>query len=73
MFIFEISENCNLFSFVKNDNIHGFFRCFVANFEVAGFAPKQKYTGWTTVRTAKSWPRKNLSEHSELPKTGFAI
>jgi len=30
----------------------------VANFEFAGFAPKQKYTGWTVsmemVRTAKS-------------------
>ena len=35
----------------------------VANFEFAGFALKQKYTGWTvsmeTVHTAKSWPRKN--------------
>ena len=42
---------------VKNDNIHNFFRL-VANFEFAGFAPKQKYTGWTVsmemVRTAKS-------------------
>ena len=82
----------NLFSFsiflassgsftVKNDNIHRFFFFFfallVANFEFAGFAPKQKYTGWTvsmeTVRTAKSWPRKNQSEHRDLPKTGFAI
>ena len=62
---------------VKNDNIHSFFRCLVANFEFAGFAPKQKYTGWTVsmemVRTAKSWPRKNQSEHRDLPKTGFAI
>ena len=44
---------------VKNDNIHSFFfAVWVANFEFAGFAPKQKYTGWTvsreTVRTAKS-------------------
>ena len=33
-----------------------FFAVLVANFEFAGFAPKQKYTGWTvsmeTVRTA---------------------
>ena len=44
---------------VKNDNIHSFFfAVLVANFEFAGFAPKQKYMGWTvsmeTVRTAKS-------------------
>ena len=45
---------------VENDNIHGFFfsAVLVANFEFAGFAPKQKYTGWTlsmeTVHTAKS-------------------
>ena len=44
---------------VKNDNIHiFFFAVLVANFEIAGFPPKQKYTGWTvsmeTVRTAKS-------------------
>ena len=44
---------------VKNDNIHSFFfAVLVANFEFAGFAPKQKYTGWTvsmeTVHTAKS-------------------
>ena len=63
---------------VKNDNIHSFFfALLVANFEFAGFAPKRKYTGWTvsmeTVRTAKSWPRKNQSEHKDLPKTGFAI
>ena len=59
---------------VKNDNIHIFF---VANFEFAGFAPKQKYKVWTvtmeTVRTAKSRPRKNQSERKYLPKTGFAI
>ena len=46
------------------------------NFEFDGLAPKEKYTGWTvsteTVRTAKSWPRKNQSEHRDLPKTGFA-
>ena len=63
---------------VKNDNIHSFFfAVLIANFEFAGFAPKQKYKGWTvpieTVRTAKSWPRKNQSEHRDLPKTGFAI
>ena len=50
---------------VKNDIIHTFFAVLVANFEFAGFAPKQKYTDWTismeTVRTAKSWPRKNQS------------
>ena len=51
----------------ENDIIHSFFfAVLVANFEVAGLAPKQKYTDWTvsmeTVRTAKS-----------LPKTGFAI
>ena len=44
---------------VKNDNIHSFFfTVLVANFEFAGFSPKEKYTGWTvsmeTVRTAKS-------------------
>ena len=45
---------------VKIDNIHTFFffAVLVANFEFAGFAPKQKYTDWTvcmeTVRTAKS-------------------
>jgi len=44
---------------VKNDNFHTFFfAVLVANFEFAGFAPKQKYTDWTvsmeTVRTAKS-------------------
>ena len=54
-----------------------FLAVLVANFEFAGFAPKQKYTGWTvsmeTVRTAKSFPRKNQSEHRDLPKTGFAI
>ena len=44
---------------VKTDIIHTFFfAVLVANFEFAGFAPKQKYTDWTvsmeTVRTAKS-------------------
>ena len=62
--------------FRKNFNLSSFFWYFqceewhyslflfavlVANFEFAGFAPKQKYTDWTvsmeTVRTAKSWPR----------------
>ena len=56
---------------------HFFFAVLVANFEFAGFVPKQKYTDWTvsmeTVRTAKSWPRKNQSEHRDLPKTGFAM
>ena len=62
--IFEMSENFSIFlassgSFiVKNDNIQYFFAVLVANFEFAGFAPKEKYTGWTvfmeTVRTAKS-------------------
>ena len=33
---------------VKNDNIHSFFfAVLVANYEFAGFAPKQKYTAWT--------------------------
>jgi len=32
---------------VKNDNIHTFFPLLVGNFEFAGFATKQKYTGWT--------------------------
>ena len=54
-----------------------FFAVLVANFEFAGFAPKQKYTDWTvsmeTVRTAKSRPRKNKLKHRALPKTGFAI
>ena len=65
--IFEISEK-NLISIflasagsfnVKNDNFHPFFfAVLVANFEFAGFAPKQRYTDWTvsmeTVHTAKS-------------------
>ena len=54
-----------------------FFAVLVANFEIAGFAPKQKYTGWTvsleTVRTAKSWPRKNQSEHRDLPRLGLRL
>ena len=63
---------------MKNDNFHTFFfAVFAANFEFAGFAPKQKYADWTvfmeTVRTAKSLPRKNQSEHKDLPRTGFAI
>ena len=62
---------------MKNNNIHIFFAVLVANFEFAGFAPKQKYTAWTVsmekVRTAKSRPRKNQSEHTDLPKTGFAM
>ena len=63
---------------VKNDNIHSFFLAvLVANYEFAGFAPKQKYTAWTVstemVRTANSRPRKNQSERWDLPKTGFAI
>ena len=62
---------------VKNDNIHIFFALLVANFEFAGFAPKQKYRDWTvsmeTVRTAKSRPRKNQSERKYLPKTAFAM
>ena len=61
---------------MKNDNFHTFFfAVLVANVEFAGFAPK--YKDWTvsmeTVRTAKSRPRKNQSEHRDLPKTGFAI
>ena len=57
---------------MKNNNIHIFFAGLVANLEFAGFAPKQKYTAWTeTVRTAKSLPRKNQSESTDLPKTGF--
>ena len=39
--------------------------------------PKQKYMAWAismeTVRTAKSPWRKNQSECTDLPKTGFAI
>ena len=63
---------------MKNDNIHTFFfAVLVANLEFAGLAPKQKYTDWTvsmeTVRTAKSGPRNNQSEHRDLPRTGFAI
>ena len=67
---------------VKNDNFHSFFFLFffaglVANFEFAALGPKKRYTGWTvsieTVRTKKSWSRKNQSEHRDLPKTGFAI
>ena len=63
---------------VNNDNIHSFFfSVLVANYEFAGFAPKQKYTAWPVstemVRTAKSRPRKNQSERWDLPKTGFAI
>ena len=63
---------------MKNDNVYTFFFAVViANFEVAGFTPKQKYTSWTvsmdTVRLAKSRPSKNQSERTDLPKTGFAI
>jgi len=54
-----------------------FFVGLVANFKFAEFVPKEKHTGWTvsmeTVCTAKSWPRKNQSEHRDLPKTGFSI
>ena len=72
LFSFSIFLSFNLFSFsgsfiVKNENIHSFFfAVLVANYEFAGFAPKQKYTAWTVsteiVRTAKSRPRKNQSE-----------
>ena len=59
---------------MKNDNIHIFFAVLVANFEFAGFAPKQKYTAWTvSVRTTVSRPSKKQSERTDLPKTGFAI
>ena len=64
---------------MKNDNIHSFFffAVLVANYEFAGFAPKQKYTAWTVstemVRIAKSRPRKKQSQCWDLPKTGFAI
>ena len=58
---------------MENNYIHIFFAVLVANFEFAGFVPKQKYTAWTvsmeTVRTAKSRPRKNQSERTDLPKT----
>ena len=62
----------------KKQYSHFFFAVLVANFEFAGFAPKQKYTAWTVsmekVRTAKSRPRKNQSERTDLPKTaGFAM
>ena len=51
---------------VKNDNWFTvfFFAVLAANFEFVGLAPKQKYM--ETVRTAKSWPRKNQSEHRDL-------
>ena len=68
-------KNFNLFSFCwyfqceEWQFSHFFFAVLVANVEFAGFAPKQKYTDWTvsmeTVRTAKSWPRKNQSEHRD--------
>ena len=62
---------------MKNNYIHIFFAVLVANFEFAGFAPRQKCTAWTVsiemVRTAKSRPRNNQSERTDLPKTGFAI
>ena len=37
---------------MRNDNIHRFFffAVLVANAEFAGFAPKQKYTGWTVLQ-----------------------
>ena len=60
---------------MKNDNVHiFFFAVVIANFEVAGFTQKQKYTSWTVSKdTAKSRPSKNQSERTDLPKTGFAI
>ena len=65
---------------VKNDNIHSFFLQFwlqILNLP-ASLQNKNTRVGpfpwkWETVRTAKSRPRKNQSEHSDLPKTGFAI
>ena len=57
---------------MKNDNIHSFFfAVLVANYEFAGFAPKQKCT--EMVRTAKSRSRKNQLERWDLPKTSFAM
>ena len=54
-----------------------FFAVLVAKFEFASFAPKQKYMASTVsmamVCTTKSRPRKNQSERTDLPKTGFAI
>ena len=53
------SSCCVLRGGAEIDNIHTFFffAVLVANFEFAGFAPKQKYTDWTssmeTVRTEK--------------------
>ena len=61
---------------MKNNNIHIIFAVLVANFELAGFASKQKYTASTvsmeTVRTAKSRQRRNQSKWTDLPQTGFA-
>ena len=63
---------------MENDNIHiSFFVVLVANFEFAGFLPKQKCRAWTvsvkTFRTAISRPRKNQSERTDFPNNGFAI
>ena len=57
---------------VKNDNFHSFFfAVLVPNFEFAGFFSKTKIHGF--VKTVRFWPRKNQSEHTDFPKTGFAI
>ena len=64
---------------MKNDivDIKFVFAVLFSNFEFASFAPKQKYTAWTNsmemVGTAKSRPRKNQSECSDLPKTGLIV
>ena len=51
---------------VKNDNIHTFFCCFGCKFWICWLRSKTKLHGLETVRTAKSWPRKNQSGHSDL-------
>lgn len=61
---------------MKNDIFTFFFAVLVANFEFASLAPKQKYMATVSmeiVRTAKSRPRKNQSERTDLPKTGPII
>ena len=35
------------FALKGNDKIRIIFAVAIVNFEVVGFAPKQKYTGWT--------------------------
>ena len=59
---------------VKNDNFAVFFVCFslfwLQILSLPVVFPKQKYTAF--MKTVRS-ERKNQSEHTDLPKTGFAI